>query len=161
MQRHLRPGLSPLDLPNLLTQPGEVLGELHHHDDDGASGQHAGRPQQRVEDDGLVVESRQEDGVLLLAGVVVARHLRVHLQSIRDVHDCHVHGRTVFLAPGHVEALPGVKTTVGTLLCIQVVLSRLILMSRLHGCGEQFFAPQRQTIALDPPVLWFASERLV
>lgn len=42
----LSPWCSPLDLPDLLTQPGEVLGELHHHDDDSPSGQHAGRPQQ-------------------------------------------------------------------------------------------------------------------
>lgn len=101
---HVR--VSPLDLPDLLTQPGEVLSELHHHNDGSASGEHAGRPQQRVEDDAVVVEPHQEDGLLLLAGVVVTGHLRVHLQPLGDVHDHHMHGHAVLLAPGHVETLP-------------------------------------------------------
>lgn len=74
--------LSPVDLPDLLTQPGQILRELHHHDDEGPSRQHAGGPQQRVEDHAVVVQAGQEDGLLLLAGVVVADHLRVDLQAL-------------------------------------------------------------------------------
>lgn len=74
--------VSPLDLPYLFTEPGEVLRELHHHDDEGPSREHAGRPQQRVEDDGVVVQARQENGLLLLAGVIVTGHLLVHLQTL-------------------------------------------------------------------------------
>lgn len=98
---------SPFDLPDLLTQPGQILRELDHHDDEGPSRQHAGGPEQRVEEHGVVVQAGQEDALLLLAGVVVAAHLPVDLQPLGDVHDERVHGRAVLLAPGHVEALRG------------------------------------------------------
>lgn len=99
--------ISPLDLPYLFGQSGEVLRELHHHDDEGPSREHAGGPHKRVEDDAVVVQARQEDGLLLLAGVVVAGDLLVRLQTLGDVHDHDVHGRAVLLAPGYVETLQG------------------------------------------------------
>lgn len=99
--------ISPLDLPYLFAQSGEVLRELHHDDDEGPSCQHAGGPEQRVEDDAVVVEPRQEDDLLLLAGVVETGDLLVHLQALRDVHNDDMHGHAVLLAPGHVETLQG------------------------------------------------------
>lgn len=100
--------ISPLDLPYLFTQPGEVLCEPNHHYDEGPSCEHAGRPEQRVEDDTVVIQPGQENGLLLLAAwVVVTGDLLVHLQTIRDVHDHSVHGGDVLLAPGHIETLQG------------------------------------------------------
>ncbi len=99
--------ISPLDLSYLFTQPGEVLRELHHDDDEGPSCEHARGPQQRVENDAVVVQAGQEHSVLLLAGVVVTRDLLVHLQTLRDVHNHDMHGHAVLLTPGHVETLQG------------------------------------------------------
>lgn len=50
---------SPLDLPYFFTESGEVLRELHHHDDEGPSHEHARGPEQGVEDDAVVVEAGQ------------------------------------------------------------------------------------------------------
>lgn len=97
--------VSPLDLPYLFTQSGEILGELHHHDDKGPSCEHAGGPEQCVEDDTAVVQPGQEDGLLLLTGVVVTRDSLVHLQTLGDVSNHAMHGHTVLLAPGHIETL--------------------------------------------------------
>lgn len=99
--------ISPLDLSDLFTQPGEVLRELHHHDDEGPSYEHAGGPEQRVEDDAVVVQPGQENGLLLLTGVVVTGDLLVHLQTLGDVHNHDMHGHAVLLAPGHIETLQG------------------------------------------------------
>lgn len=99
--------VSPLDLPYLFTQPGEVLCELHHHDDEGPPCEHAGGPEQRVEDNAVVVQPGQKHRLLLLAGVVIAGDLLAHLQPLRDVHDHGVHGHGVLLTPGHVETLQG------------------------------------------------------
>lgn len=99
--------ISPLDLPYLFAQSGEVLRELDHHDNEGPSCEHAGGPEQRVEDNAMVVQPRQENGLLLLAGVVVTGDLLVHLQVLGDVHDYDMHGHPVLLAPGHVDALQG------------------------------------------------------
>lgn len=99
--------VSPLYLPYLFAQPGEVLRELHHHDDEGPPCEHAGRPQQRVEEDAVVVQAGQEDSLLLLAGVIVTGHLLVHPQALWDVHDQDLHGHAVLLAPGHIETLQG------------------------------------------------------
>lgn len=97
--------ISPLDLPYLLTQSGEVLCELHHHDDEGPSCEHAGGPEQRVQDDAVVIQPGQENGLLLLARVIVTGDLLLHLQALRDVHNHGVHGHAVLLAPGHIETL--------------------------------------------------------
>lgn len=99
--------ISPLDLPYLFTQPGEVLRELNHHYDEGPSCEHTGGPQQRMEDDAVIVQPGQENGLLLLTGVVVTEDLLVHLQAIRDIHDHGMHGDAVLLAPGHIETLQG------------------------------------------------------
>ncbi|KAG7227129.1 hypothetical protein INR49_013927, partial [Caranx melampygus] len=66
---------------------GEVLCELHHHDDEGPPYEHKGGPEQRVEDDAVVIQPGQENGLLLLARVVVTGDLLVHFQSLGDVHD--------------------------------------------------------------------------
>lgn len=84
--------ISPLDLPNLLAQSREVLCELHHHNDEGPPCEHARGPEQRVEDDAVVIEPGQENGLLLLTGVVVTGDLLAHLQLLGDVHDHGVHG---------------------------------------------------------------------
>jgi len=99
--------LSPRDLPYLLAQSGEVLRELHHHDNEGPSREHAGGPEQREEDDGVVVQPGQENGLPLPAGVVVTRDLLLHLQTLGDVHDHDMHGHAVLLAPGRVDTLQG------------------------------------------------------
>lgn len=102
----LMSGTSRLDLPDLFAQPGEVLRELDHHNDEGPSGEHARGPHQRVEDDSVVVEPSQENRLLPLAGIKVAGHLLVGLQTLGDVHDDAVHLAAVLLAPGHIETLP-------------------------------------------------------
>lgn len=101
------PRISPLDLAYLFAQSGQVLCELHHYDDEGPSGQHAGGPEQRVEDDAVVVQPGQEDGLLLLAGVIETGDLLAHLESFGNVHNYGLHGHAVLLAPGHIETLKG------------------------------------------------------
>lgn len=99
--------LSPLDLPYLFTQNGEVLCELNHQDDEGPSCEHAGGPEERVEDGAVAIHPGQEDTLLLLTGVVVAGNLLVYLQALRDVHYHSMHDHAVLLALGYIETLKG------------------------------------------------------
>ena len=95
-----------MDLAELLTQHGEVLVELHHDDDEGASGEHTRRPEERVEDGRVAVQPREEHGVALpLAGVVVTGDLLVGFQTLRDVHHHGLHDPRLLLALGDEEAL--------------------------------------------------------
>lgn len=77
----LRQQASPLDLDYLLTHNGEVLGEFDHEDDGSAPREHAGGPEERVEDGAVAVQSGQEGALLLVAGVVIAGYLLVRLQA--------------------------------------------------------------------------------
>lgn len=101
------PAYPPLlaDLADLLAQDGEVLRELDHDDDEQAPHQHAGGPEERLEDRAATVQLAQQNRLLLLQRVVEAWHLLLRPQPFADVHDQRVHHRLFLLALRHVKAL--------------------------------------------------------
>lgn len=92
-------------LADVLTKDGEVLRELDHEDNEASSSQHAGRPEQGVEDGAGAVQPTQENKALLLRGVVITPDLLLRLQLLRDVHHHGLHGRMLLLTLWDVEAL--------------------------------------------------------
>ncbi|KAG9343583.1 hypothetical protein JZ751_013753 [Albula glossodonta] len=68
-----------------VTEYREVLGELHHEDDEGPAHEHTGGPEEGVEERPPGVEPRQDHAVLPLVRVVVAGHLLLRLQLVSCV----------------------------------------------------------------------------
>lgn len=100
-------GLSPLNAAQLLAHDRQVLGQLHHGDDDGSNNQGAGGPEEGVEDGDPPVDRGQDGAVHLVRRVDVARHRLLGLETLRDVQDHGVRRRVVLPTLWNVEALRG------------------------------------------------------
>lgn len=96
---------SPLYAAQSLTQDGQVLGQLHHGDDDGSSNQGAGWPEQGVEDHDLAVDLFQDGTVCPARRVHETLNGVLRPEVLRNVLNNCMCGCIVLLALGDEEAL--------------------------------------------------------
>lgn len=96
---------SPLNAVESLAHDGQVLGQLHHGNDDGSSDQGAGWPEQGVEHGDPSVDLCQDGTVHPVCRIHETLNCVLRPETLRNVLNYHVCGCVVLTALWDVEAL--------------------------------------------------------